>query len=339
MVYAVDKLRQSGVRVCFEHLPRKGKQLGEYRPLGVQTKSGETVADVLEAIVDGDRRFRWEVSPEGLIQIMPRQSALDWKVDAPSLPVTYSEFLESRAMRSHGISLWRFGLIRDDDPLDSQIAHPGEQYTLRQLLNEIALADANGIWTAIALRNGEYEAQFSETSVVPTSEFRDVATFLDHRHHLRANERKEEMKDALMNLERWNEPQRTARSVGVKLVYALLEEDLAGFREHFEKPHTAPSGEQLVAILSRHFERSDYREFRIRDIFDLESMSATIDSASKCTLTVPVRRTFSKGKLNLPNPVTFELHRASDREWHLASLTIDPIGGESKAAERSDGKR
>jgi len=260
-------------------------------------------------------------------------------VHAPDAGVTYGEWLESHSIHSHGIILSRFGTVRRDDPVDAAVPQPGREYQFRQLLNEIVLADDEGVWTATSRDGESTRFTFSQVSTDPTSELRSAAEFLARRYQDRATERKEEVAAALLDLERWTEPQRTARSIGIKLGYALLEEDLSGFQKYFEASDNPASDEELVAILSRHFERADYREFRLSDVFKLGSMSVTFPTPSRCTLRIPVRRTFSRGKLDLPNPITFELHQTGDGTWHLASLTIDPSEEELRARERSQGKR
>lgn len=336
---AVSNLRELGFRICFERIPSDHSRPSQAEPRMTASLQNLPLRKVLDKLTRMDRRYRWEPSQGKLVNVVPVESVTDGTISGTGRLVTYAELLTSQCVRDRGISLPRFGLVRKYGPLDLLIAQPEKEYRLRQLLAEVALADECGVWTVHPTGPGSYELEFYQVRTCLTSGVNDFATFLADRYRTRANERKEEAAAALRNLDQIPESQRTVRSLGIKLVYAILEEDLAFFQEHLEGPTDSVSDEELVGILSRHFERSDYREFRISDVFDLESISANFETKSRCTLRIPVRITYSKGKLELPNPIAFELHQTDDGGWHLASLTIDPVGGEFESVDRSDRER
>lgn len=138
-------LRTAGLRACVLENAESEKPTA--------AASVDTVRDALEAVAEANPGYRWDVAPEGLVNIFPVPSVLD--DDVPELHVAgkglWSVLEEDVGLASHGIELFMEFRDADGPPVPDDV--PGG--SLRSVLNRLVAPVAGTVWH-ISGRPGAY---------------------------------------------------------------------------------------------------------------------------------------------------------------------------------------
>jgi hypothetical protein len=129
-------LRASGIRACSLEY---GADVTPFPSSGPPS----TVGEALDSVAAADPRYRWEVTPEGLVNLFPSPSVLDDEV--PPLPVAGKglwSVLEQDLLPGRGVELFMELRAGDGPPVPADL--PGG--TLRSALNALIAPVGSSIW-------------------------------------------------------------------------------------------------------------------------------------------------------------------------------------------------
>lgn len=320
---AVFALRERGFRICFERAAR------EREPFNLLVHD-EPLATVLDKLISCDPRYRWESNGTDVINILPVNSCTDWSFTLPlDQSLTFAEALSSSPVRERRIALSRLGVRRRHDVLDLPAPRTTSAIRFRSFLNAIVLQEQETVWSISGRGKQSYDLTFVSVSRSPVSKDGDVVSFKQRRFDDTAAKRRTELEEQLVALESLDATERAVKSSCIQLVFFLLEENAEEFIARV-RPGVVRYGSESLDFacfreaLGRHLARSDYREFRIRDVIDFNGVSLTIETDERVIVRVPVHTTFVRGKLHLPRSMVFVFERQSGGDWLVVEMTIDP---------------
>jgi hypothetical protein len=129
-------LRAAGIRACSLEYGADATPFPSSGP-------PSTVAEALDSVTAADSRYRWEITPEGLVNLFPSPSVLDDEV-AP-LPVAGKglwSVLEEDLLPGHGIELFMEFRSGNGPAVPADL--PGG--TLRSALNTLIAPVGSSVW-------------------------------------------------------------------------------------------------------------------------------------------------------------------------------------------------